>query len=149
MIGEDSVTIAVTAGAVFDTLVDGEQNVHWRANVVACTRIAGDGGPGTEWQMARRTLGRTQPRDYVVEEYSYPTVLGIRYTTGHLRGTATYTLTEHDGVTDVALRLVAHGARPFRLIGASVPREIGTDLDDLRRLRAYLETRGQEAASPA
>lgn len=150
MTGDDSVVIDLPAAEIFDVLADGEQNVHWRTNVVNTRRLTGDGGVGTEWQMERRALGpRPRPRDYVVETYERPSVYGVRFTTGQTRGTATYTLTERDGVTDVALHLAARAGGVARLVGGATPRAMASDLDDLQRLRTYLEERRQEAACPS
>ena len=149
MIGDDRIAIELPAAAIFAVLADGELNVHWRTNVVSTRLLTGDGGVGTEWQMERLVLGRPRPRDYVVVAYERATVYAIRFISGRTRGTATYTLTEKDGVTDVALHLSSRATGMFRLIGGTAPREMASDLDDLQRLRAYLESRGQEAASPS
>ena len=147
MIGDDSVRIPRPRHLVFDVLVDGLQNHHWRHNVVKSTRIHGDGGAGTEWHMEVRTLGRDRPRDYVVEQCERPVVYAIRFLGGRSRGTATYTLSDEDSETLVALHLQSHSAGLFRAVGGAVPRELASDLADLQRLRAYLTRADQDAAS--
>ncbi len=78
-------TITTTAAPdkVFPYLADFENAVEWDHGTVSCTRISGDGGPGTTYRNVSKFAGREVELIYTVEKLAEPTfvIVGSNATT--------------------------------------------------------------------
>ncbi len=84
-------TVEITASpqAVYAYLADFENAREWDSGTVSCTRVSGDGGPGTVYRNVSRFAGREITLDYTVELKAEPTFVIV----GHNK-----TTTSHDTI---------------------------------------------------
>lgn len=68
-----TVTTPADPTRVYDYLVDFENAKEWDSGTVSCTRVSGDGGPGTVYRNVSKFVGRTVELEYVVEKADRPT----------------------------------------------------------------------------
>jgi uncharacterized protein YndB with AHSA1/START domain len=135
--GEHSVTIHRPADAVFAVIADGSRNASWRPAVIEVHLRSGDGGMGSEWrQLVHGPGGKLADADYVVTTFRYPHLYGYQVTSGPVRATGEYTLTESTaGETRVSFVLTLSPRGALRVLTGFVLRQMVDELDSLDRLR--------------
>jgi uncharacterized protein YndB with AHSA1/START domain len=73
-----TVTVGACLERVFDYLSDFTNTREWDPGTVRCSRVSGDGGPGTTYANTSRLLGRRTHLTYVVEELEAPHRIALR-----------------------------------------------------------------------
>ena len=71
------------ADVAFAYLADFENATEWDSGTASCTRVQGDGGPGTTYRNVSEFAGRKVELDYTVEVLAEPTfvIVGRNATT--------------------------------------------------------------------
>ena len=71
------------ADVAFAFLADFENAPEWDSGTKSCTRVDGEGGPGTTYRNVSEFVGRTVELDYTVEVVAEPTfvIVGRNATT--------------------------------------------------------------------
>lgn len=70
-----TISTRTSADRVFTYLADFSTAAEWDSGTVSCTRISGDGGPGTVYRNVSRFAGREVELDYTVVSCEAPTVV--------------------------------------------------------------------------
>jgi uncharacterized protein YndB with AHSA1/START domain len=73
-----TVTVGASLERVFDYLADFANTREWDPGTVRCSRISGDGGPGTTYANTSKFLGRETDLTYVVQELEAPHRIALR-----------------------------------------------------------------------
>jgi Polyketide cyclase / dehydrase and lipid transport len=148
--GEHKVTIRRPTDVVFALIADGSRNASWRPWVIEVRLRSGDGGEGSEWrQLVHGPGGKPADADYVVTTCLRPHQYGYQVTSGPVRGSAVYTLTESTpGATTVSLALTLSPRGALRLLTGFVLRQMVDELDSLDRLREVLSQPTGGSAQP-
>lgn len=90
---------------VFAYLEDFTHAVEWDAGTIACDRLSGDGGEGTQYRNVSRFMGRETTLTYVVQRHIAPTTYVIQGTNKTVTSTDTMTIaTDSDGGTNLTYR---------------------------------------------
>ncbi len=89
-----TVTTTTPADRVFAYLADFRNAVEWDSGTVSCTRLSGEGGPGSVYRNVSRFAGREVSLDYTVLTRSAP-VLVFEGRNATVLGRDTITITEH------------------------------------------------------
>ncbi|HEY8755134.1 MAG TPA: SRPBCC family protein [Candidatus Dormibacteraeota bacterium] len=150
MRGEHAVTIRRPADVVFALIADGSRNASWRPWVMEVRLHSGNGGEGSEWrQLVRGPGGKPADSDYVVTSCRPPHLYAYQVTSGPVRATAVYTLTEPDpGETTVSLVLTLSPRGALRLLTGFVLRQMVDELDSLERIGEVLSRPDGVSAQP-
>jgi uncharacterized protein YndB with AHSA1/START domain len=73
-----TVTVGAPVERVFDYLSDFANTREWDPGTVRCSRVSGDGGPGTTYANTSKFLGRETELTYVVQELEAPHRIALR-----------------------------------------------------------------------
>ncbi|MEO6790233.1 MAG: SRPBCC family protein [Ornithinibacter sp.] len=69
---ERTVTTSAAPDTVFAYLSDFENATEWDSGTVSCTKVSGDGGPGTVYKNVSKFAGNEVSLDYTVETVDQP-----------------------------------------------------------------------------
>src|SRR5215813_13111073 len=138
---EESITINKPASVVYDFLMDGTNNVHWRPAVLDVQRVAGKpSGVGAVFkQGVKGPGGRRIDADYEIVEAKPNELIKFQVTAGPARPTGTFKLEPSGNATRLNFTL-HHEPKGFaRLMDGMVNRTMQSEVAMLSNLKAYLE----------
>lgn len=135
---EGSVVIARPIGAVFDFLLEGENNLLWRTSVTDIKRVPGK--PNTYKQGMKGPGGRVDG-DYEITEIKPNESIAIRTIAGMVRPTATFAVSPEGDGTRVTYSLRFDGKGPARLMEPMVKTIMQAEIAMLPQLKFVLEQR--------
>ena len=138
----NEVTIARPPEEVFAFVADGTNGPRWRPALLDVSQVSGD-GVGTEYrQGVKGPMGRRVPADYRVTAYEPGRLLSFDVTAGPVRPRGRYELSPApSGGTRLRFTLECElGGAKKLLMGRSVERAMRSEVGNLERLKAVLES---------
>lgn len=112
------------AGRAFAYLLDFEKAAEWDSGTERCTRLSGDGSPGTVYRNVSKFAGREVELDYTVESVAQPQFVIV----GHNASTTsrdTILVTPRGDGCEVHYRADFTFTGPARLLGPVMPLLLG------------------------
>jgi uncharacterized protein YndB with AHSA1/START domain len=137
---KNSIEIRRSPSEVFAFLAEGENNRRWRAGVVDIRHKAGHGRGAIYEQGVKGPFGRRVPADYEVTEFEPDRRIGFRAIAGPVRPEGSYQLQPVDGGTRVTFELRCAPTGMAKLMTPMVAKTMRSEVAQLDRLRAALET---------
>jgi hypothetical protein len=112
------------ASRAFAYLLDFENAAEWDAGTIRCTRVGGDGGPGSVYRNVSRFAGREVELDYTVESVAEPqfVIVGRNAST---TSRDTIVVTPRGEGCEVLYRADFTFTGPARLLGPIMPLLLG------------------------
>src|SRR5215813_13115202 len=138
---EESITINKPASVVYDFLMDGTNNVHWRPAVLDVQRVAGKpSGVGAVFkQGVKGPGGRRIDADYEVVEAKPDELIKFQVIAGPARPTGTFNLSPADGGTRLKFTLHFEPKGFARLMDGMINKTMQSEVAMLANLKEYLE----------
>ena len=133
---EGSITIDRPIAVVFDFLLDGMNNPHWRTSVTDIKPVPGK--PNTFKQGMKGPGGRIDG-DYVITEIKANEFIAMKAIAGMARPTSTYALEPVGDATRVTFSLTFEGKGPAKLMEPMVSTIMRAEIGMLPNLKAWLE----------
>lgn len=139
---EESATINRPPGAVFDFLLDGANNKHWRPAVLDIEPLPGKpSGIGAYYkQGVKGPGGRRIDADYEIIEAKPNELIEFRVTTGPARPTGTYKLEPVGDSTRLTFTLHYEPRGLSKLMDPIITRTMRGEVGTLVNLKSYLES---------
>ena len=132
-----TITIDRPIAVVFDFLVDGLNNRHWRTSVIDVQSVPSK--PNTFKQGMKGPGGRVDG-DYEITEIRPNEVIRMRTIAGMVRPTGTYEFETADKGTRVTYSLHFDGKGPAKLMEPMVAQVMRSEIAMLPNLKKYLES---------
>lgn len=138
---EQTVTVEVPITRAFDYLADGENNIHWRDNVVEIGRISEEACSGATFrQVMRGPGGRSIRGDYRISRYDRPNHLEFDVIAGPARPSGRFRLEEADGGgTNVTFTLEFQPRGLSRILTPMIRKQMANEVASLKELPRVLE----------
>jgi uncharacterized protein YndB with AHSA1/START domain len=148
---QHSVTINRPPDAVFAYVLDGEKCPEWRTHVLDIKRISGDGGVGTVYaQGVAGPMGRRISADYEVTVCEPNRLLEFQTIAGPARPHGRFEIQPDGDGARLTLSLDAQMKGIAGLfMGGMVQKTMDSEVRNVERIKANLESQGQAAASAA
>jgi uncharacterized protein YndB with AHSA1/START domain len=138
---EHEVVIERPIAEVFAFLADGRNDPQWREGILEIERLSPTDGLGTRYRQVVRGPGdRRIPSDYVISDFAPPHMFSIEVTSGPVRPTGRFDLTEEGpNRTRVRSTLDVAVSGAVRLIAGMISREFDNEVRQIERLKLVLE----------
>ncbi len=138
---EESITINRPANAVFDFVLDGMNNPHWRPGVVDIQQVTGkpSGVGGVYKQGLKGPGGRRIDGDYEIVECRPNELIEFQVIAGPARPTGTYRFETAGDATRVTFILDYKPKGLARLMDPMIAQTMRSEVAMLSNLKAYLE----------
>jgi uncharacterized protein YndB with AHSA1/START domain len=136
----NAVTIARPPADVFAFLADGATNTQWRTGVTDIRLKSGSGEGAVYEQGVKGPFGRRVPADYEITAYDPDRRIAFRAIAGPVRPEGSYELEPTDGGTRLTFRLSCSPTGFAKVMTPMVARTMRSEVAQLDRLRAILET---------
>jgi uncharacterized protein YndB with AHSA1/START domain len=148
---QHSVTINRPVADVFTYVADGEKCPEWRSHVLDIRRASGDGSVGTVYaQGVRGPMGRRIAADYMVTTYEPNRRYEFQTTTGPARPRGRFEIQPEGDGSRLTLSLDAQMKGLAGLfMGGMVQRTMESEVRNIERIKANLESTADAAASDA
>jgi uncharacterized protein YndB with AHSA1/START domain len=136
----NTVKIARPPADVFAFLADGTTNTQWRAGVTDIRLRSGSGEGAIYEQGVKGPFGRRVPADYEITAYEPDRRIGFRAIAGPVRPEGSYELEPSDGSTQLTFTLSCSPTGFAKVVTPIVAKTMRSEVAQLDRLRAVLET---------
>ncbi len=139
---EGNVTIAKPVKDVYEFLLDGKNNTHWRPAVIDISKVAGTpNGVGAQFkQGVKGPGGRRIDGDYEVVEAQPDKLIKFNVIAGPARPTGTFKLDGDNKSTKLTFILDYTPKGLFaKLMGGMIQSTMNAEISTLSNLKAYLE----------
>lgn len=138
---EQTETVAAPIGRVFDYLADGENNPHWRDNVIEIQRTSENVDMGATYrQIMKGPGGRSIRGDYRITRYQRPHHLEFDVIAGPARPSGSFRLQEADGEeTRITFTLEFQPRGLTRVLTPMIRKQMASEVTALTQLSHVLE----------
>lgn len=138
---ESKITINRTAKQVFDFLLDGTNNPHWRPGVTDIQRVSNKpDGIGSKFKQGMKGPGGRIDGDYEIVECEPNAVIKFQVTAGPARPTGTFRLEAMGNSTSVTFILDFQPKGLAKLMDPVITKTMQGEVANLSNLKAYLES---------
>ncbi len=138
---EGKITINRPVKEVFDFLLDGTNNPHWRPAVLDIQRVSNKpDGVGSKFKQGIKGPGGRIDGDYEIVECDPNTLIKFEVTAGPARPTGTFRLEATGGSTLVTFVLDYQPKGLAKLMDPVIAKTMQAEVANLSNLKAYLES---------
>lgn len=138
---ESKITINRTAKQVFDFLLDGTNNPHWRPGVTDIQRVSNKpDGIGSKFKQGMKGPGGRIDGDYEIVGCEPNAVIKFQVTAGPARPTGTFRLEAIGNSTSVTFILDFQPKGLAKLMDPVITKTMQGEVANLSNLKAYLES---------
>ncbi len=137
---EGKITIRRPVGKVYDFVLDGTNNPHWRPGVMDITRISSQpDGVGSKFKQGMKGPGGRIDADYELVKCQTNALIEFHVTAGPARPTGTYHFQAVGDETSVTFVLDFQPKGLAKLMEPMISKQMQTEVATLANLKAYLE----------
>ena len=138
---EGSITIDLPVNTVFDFILDGTNNPHWRPTVVDIQRVPGKPSEaGAVFKQGLKGPGGRFDGDYEIVESKSNELIKFQVIAGPARPTGTYNFESLGNSTRLTFILHFEPKGLAKLMDPMITRSMQSEVGMLSNLKSYLES---------